>query len=124
MKVAGRYIVPGEMNSGSMLITKRGAVLEGQGLNPGESGPRDTLACGSGPMLVASKRIQLHPSTAENFLGNVKERMKSKQKPGQALGTYWTPSSRNQLILTSLILIFHHKEGGNSFKLLLCIIII
>lgn len=124
MKVAGRYLVLGEMNPWSTAITNRGAVLEGQGLNPGVSVPRDTIACGSHSMLGAPKHIQLHPSAAENFLENVEECMKSKQNSVQALGTYWTSSRRNQLILKSLILIFHHKEKKASFKLLLCIIII
>lgn len=74
------------------------------------------FACGSDPMLVASKHIQLHPSAAENFLGNVEERMKSKQKPGQALGTYWTSNSRNQLILTLLILMFITKRGETALN--------
>lgn len=75
-----------------------------------------TLACGRGPMLVAPKHIQLRASAAENFLGNAEECMKSRQKSVQTLGTYWTSGSRNQLILKSLILIFHYKEGGNCFN--------
>lgn len=47
----------------------------------------------------------------------------SQQGSLQALGTYWTASSRNQLILRSLFLIFHQKEEKTDFKWLVCIII-
>lgn len=47
MKVAGRGVVLGEMNPWMTPITKMGAILEEQGLNPDESVPRDTITCGS-----------------------------------------------------------------------------
>ena len=63
MKVAGRCIALGEVDPRTMPVPQMGAILEDQGLNPGES--QGTLPlCGSGPMLVAAKHIQLHSAAA------------------------------------------------------------
>lgn len=79
-------------------------------------------------LLVAVIQCLWHLSTFSYILQQLRISLgmqKNVWSSNKSAGTRkWTSSFRNQLVLKSLILIFHHKEGKNSFKLLLCIIII
>lgn len=59
VELAETCIALGEVDPHTMPILHMGAVLEDQGLNPGES--QGTLPlCGGGLMLMAARHIQLH----------------------------------------------------------------
>lgn len=63
VKVAGKCIALGGVGPRTMPVPQMGAILEDQGLNPGES--QGTLPlCSGGPVLVAAKHIQLHSAAA------------------------------------------------------------